>query len=267
MTFPWRDAPVADFAVIGDPVKHSLSPKMHMAAYAALGLPYRYVAIHVRSGEVELALHHLKELGYKGVNVTVPHKEEALQIAQFVEPLAKRVRAANTFRLSDWSCINTDAPGFIDTLEDFKPASKTALVYGAGGSARAILVALAGAGYKVMLTNRTLEKARALVAELNESAITVTETADPTGASLLLNTTSASLTNDELPVQWEKVEPDALAYDLMYAKPSTPFLTSATMHGLKTIDGLPLLVAQGARAFEWWLSLEAPRSMMFEAIQ
>lgn len=266
MTFHWSEAPAADFAVIGDPVTHSLSPRMHDAAYAACGLPYRYVAIQVGRGEVSEALEVLRMQGYKGINVTVPHKEEALLWAQNVEPLAARVRAANTLRLADRACINTDAPGLLDTLKDFNPRTKTALLLGAGGTARAVAVALLSVGYELRIHNRTLSKALNLAQELSLPPDSVLESADPSGAALMVNTTSASLQNDDLPILWDRVEVDALAYDMMYAKGSTPFLRSASAHGLETADGLPMLVAQGARAFEWWLGLVAPRKVMLEAI-
>jgi len=239
---------------------------MHTAAYASLDLPFRYVAIHVRTGDVSKALDHLSTLGYLGINVTVPHKEEVLGWAKNVEPLAAKVRAANTLRLADKSCINTDAPGFLDTLSEFNPKSKSALVLGAGGTARAIAIALLGDGYELRLYNRTFEKAESLAAELGIPKSSVTKTADPSGSWLLANTTSASLNNDELPILWEKAEPNSLAYDLMYSKSSTPFLKAASNHGLSTIDGLKMLVAQGARSFEWWLGMSAPRSIMLEAI-
>ena len=267
MTFPWREAPEGDFAVIGDPVVHSRSPRMHKAAYEALGLPYTYHAIQVPSGEVEEALARLTLLGYQGINVTVPHKEEALNWADVVEPLAAKVRAANTLRLSDRACINTDAPGFLDTLAQFKPQVKSVLLIGAGGSARALIVALLDDGYVVNLTNRTLQKAYALADEFASDRLNVLETADPFDCALILNTTSASLNKEELPILWENAQSNALAYDLMYARPTTPFLAKAASLGLRTMDGLPLLVAQGARSFEWWLGLGAPRQVMQEAIQ
>ena len=267
MTYPWREAPEGTFAVIGDPVHHSLSPKMHSAAYAALGLPHTYYGIHVPTGEVGEALERLSSLGYQGINVTVPHKEEALNWADVVEPMAARVRAANTLRLKDRACINTDAPGFLDTLGEFHPTEKKVLLVGAGGSARALIVALLSDGYSIKLTNRTLEKAHSLAEELGSNQLSVSESADPDGCALILNTTSASLNKEELPIQWDRAMPGALAYDLMYARPTTPFLAKAFSLGLATMDGLPLLVAQGARSFEWWLGIEAPRTAMREALQ
>jgi len=265
--YSWREAPEGDFAVIGDPVKHSLSPRMHNAAYRALGLPYRYNAVQVPTGEVASALDRLASLGYRGVNVTVPHKEEVLGWATIVDPLARQVRAANTLRLADQACINTDAPGFMDTLEPYTDAPKTVLLLGAGGSARAIAVALLNSGFSLFLYNRTHSKAVALAVDLNMDPNHVRVDADPFGVAFIVNTTSASLNNDEVPVLWDRSEPGALAYDLMYAKEPTPFLKSASQHGLLALDGRNLLAAQGARSFEWWLDIPAPRAVMLEAIQ
>ncbi len=264
--FRWREAPDGEFAVIGDPVAHSLSPRMHESAYKELELPYRYHAVHVAPGEVDQALHRLTGLGYRGVNVTVPHKEEALAWAANAEPLARRVRAANTLLLADRACINTDAPGFLDTLADFKPKRRTALLLGAGGSARAVAVALAEAGYDLAIFNRTQSKAEALVAGLDLRGARILDAADPAGCALIVNTTSASLQNDELPIQWDRAEPGALAYDLMYRAEQTPFLVAASRRGLRTRDGLGMLVAQGARSFEWWLGIAPPRDVMLRAI-
>ncbi len=263
VVYPWREAPEADFAVIGDPVKHSLSPAMHSAAYRALGLDLRYVAIHVAPGEVAEALSHLSSLGYRGINVTVPHKEEALSWATRPEPFAIRARAANTLRLEDGSAINTDAPGFLDTLEGRVQPGAAVLMIGAGGSARALAIALVEAGYRVRIQNRTPEKAIE-IAEIS-GAIAV-DSLDPVGVELILNTTSASLHGFELPIPWKRAEPNALAYDLAYAPEMTTFMTAAARHGLPVTDGRDLLVAQGARSMEWWLGVEAPRAAMREAL-
>jgi shikimate dehydrogenase len=259
----WRSAPAAEFAVIGDPVGHSLSPKMHQAAYENLGLPYRYVAIHVFPGEVAQALGQLKELGYLGVNVTVPHKEEVLTWASDVEPMAMKARAANTVDLRNGKAINTDAPGFLDTLVGRVPPGCDVLMIGAGGSARSIAIALVGAGYRLRIQNRTHAKAKEL-AEL--AGAEVTDSLDPSGAALILNTTSASLQGAGLPIEWDRAESNALAYDLAYAPQSTPFMLAAQEVGLAAIDGRDLLAAQGARSFSWWLGIEAPLPAMREAL-
>ncbi len=260
----WREAPAADFAVIGDPVSHSLSPRMHAAAYAALGLPYRYIAIQVDRGEVAEALERLTELGFRGVNVTVPHKEEALNWAETSEPLALKVRAANTLDLGSRACINTDAPGFLDTLRDLPIRRKTALLIGAGGSARAIATALVGDGWTLKIHNRTHVRAVELSEAVGAEAVS---DLDLEGAFLIVNGTSASLEGTALNIDWSEAPEGAIAYDLMYAKEGTPFLNAAVARGLRTIDGLELLVAQGARSFEWWLNVPAPRAAMREALR
>jgi len=259
----WRDAPKADFAVIGDPIHHSLSPRMHMTAYAALGLTRQYLAVHVPVGEVGEALERLRELGYRGVNVTVPHKHEAWQWAIVSDPLSKRIEAANTFDLQTRRCINTDAPGFMDTLKGFDFGDRNALILGAGGSAKAIVAAMTEAGWNLQIYNRTAIRAQELAAEFGCKAV---PEPDLSRASLVVNTTSAALKGDDLQIDWSGSGPDLVAYDLMYGKP-TRFLQGAMQRGLRTLDGLELLVAQGALAFEWWLGTTAPRDAMREALQ
>lgn len=261
--FEWRTAPAADFAVIGHPVTHSLSPRMHQAAYAALGLNYRYLAIDVPTGEVAAALDHLRELGYRGINVTVPHKEEAMSWATDVESFSLHVRAANTFNLPRRACINTDAPGFMGT---FRSEPGRALVLGAGGSARSICLALSDAGWQIRLYNRTAAKATALFQQLRLTG-SVVDVPNARGCDLIVNTTSASLQGETIPIDWTGANPEALAYDLMYAAGPTPFLLDAQSHGLAIKDGRALLVAQGALAFEWWTGLKAPLDVMARAIE
>jgi shikimate dehydrogenase len=261
----WREAVPADFAVIGDPVGHSLSPVMHHAAYEALGLPYRYVAVRVPRSEVAAAFAHFKALGYRGVNVTVPHKEEALAACALPDRFAQRVGAANTIRLSDMACINTDGPGFLDTVRELgiEPGARV-LLLGAGGSTRSIACALADAGYVLSISNRTVEKAHRLIKELDLNAEVVDW--DPQGAALIVNTTSAGLVGADLPVRWDRTEPDAVAYDLVYRTEPTPFLFAAANNNLKTVDGCRLLAAQGARSFEWWLGIPAPHEVMLRSL-
>lgn len=258
--YSWHDAPPADFAVIGDPVAHSLSPQMHTAAYQALNLDYRYIAIQVPPGEVGAALERLREAKYRGVNVTVPHKEEAIGWCAHIDAFCDQVRAVNTIDLRRRAGINTDANGFLATLEGVPVRS--VLMLGAGGSARSIGRALVRDGWEVRIWNRTHEKAEELARLAGATAV---EEADPTGASLLLNTTSASLTGNDLPVLWDRAEKDALAYDLAYR--SSPFLKTAAEHGMRTLDGLPMLVEQGALSLEWWTGLRAPRTAMAAAVQ
>jgi shikimate dehydrogenase len=262
--FDWREAPAGDFAVIGDPVQHSLSPKMHSAAYSFLGLSLRYFAIHVKPGDVAEALDHLSSIGYRGINVTVPHKEEALMWARKPHEFATRARAANTLCLEDGSAINTDAPGFLDTISGVVATGSEVLMIGAGGSARALAIAMVEAGYKVKIQNRTRQKADEIA---KISGATTVDTLDPSGVELIVNTTSASLHGQVLPIPWDRAEPSALAYDLAYAPHKTAFMLAAEQSGIRAMDGRELLVAQGARSFEWWLGLPAPREAMREALR
>lgn len=256
--FEWREAPPGDFAVIGDPVGHSRSPRMHTAAYEALGLPYRYVAIRVPVGEVAPAFEHLKGLGYRGVNVTVPHKAEANAWAGS----SSRSGSVNTVNLATGEGIDTDGLGFLDTLRGLgvKPPSKV-LMLGAGGTARALAAVLPGAGYSVKVWNRTGSRAGELAEEFGLEV----EEYPSADFDLVVNTTSAGLTGDRIPIDWSRARAGMVAYDLVYG--DTPFLQEAAQLHLRRLDGKALLVAQGARAFEWWLGIEPPRDVMMDAIR
>lgn len=261
------DLPMADFAVIGDPVGHSKSPAMHHAAYDALGLPYRYVAVHVAPGRVAEALERMREMGYRGVNVTVPHKAEALAWASQPDSLASRIGAANTLDLRTGRAWNTDAPGFMDTLADLGLRSPyRAVVLGAGGSARALVAALSDeAGVEVAVWNRTRDRAERMVQELAPGA-QVLDRPDLTDADLVVNATSTGLSGIELDLDFAATPPDALAYDLAYGSEPTAFERQAASVGRRHTDGRGLLAAQGARAFEHWLGIPAPKAVMLRAI-
>jgi shikimate dehydrogenase len=262
--FEWRDAPEAQFAVIGDPVEHSRSPAMQGAAFQALGLPYTYVRIRVPAGEVQDALQHLKSSGYLGVNVTVPLKGEACAACASVAKFARDCDAVNAIRLADLAGTNTDAPGFMDTLEGQVAKGCRVLILGAGGSARSIALALALDGYNLSIFNRTPSRAHALVRELDIDAAVVDHPAVQ-DVQLIVNATSASLQQQPLPVQFSGAATDALAYDLLYGE--SAFLRDAAEAGLRTMDGTAMLVAQGARSLEFWLGVEAPRDVMRKAAQ
>lgn len=261
VAYEWHEVPPADFAVIGDPVAHSRSPQMHEAAYRALGLNLRYVAVRVSAGKVGEALDHFREIGFKGVNVTVPHKVEAMDWAD-PDELAEKIGAANTIDLHSRIATNTDAPGFLDTLEPLGlTQGARVLILGAGGSARAIAAVLPAAGYEVSIWNRTPTRAEELAREFGLNSVGLA-TAD---YDLVVNTTSAGLSREGLPMGWDQALPGTVVYDLVYG--NTPFLQEAEARGLRTLDGKELLVAQGARSFEFWLGIAPPRDVMREAIR
>jgi len=260
--FEWRALPKADFAVIGDPVSHSLSPVMHNAAYSATGLEHRYVAVRVPLDEFDDAMEALGNAAFYGVNVTLPLKERA---SQWSEGGDSRMGAVNTIRLEDRQAINTDAPGFLRTLSELGVAPCQALVLGAGGSARAVCVALHDAGFKVAVYNRTKEKAERMIS-LSRCETVLLDQPDPAGCGLIVNATSAGIDGETPDLDWTHVEPSAVAYDLLYGQLPTPFLALAGSHGLRTVDGKGMLVAQGALSFEWWTGRAAPVQAMMQAI-
>lgn len=263
--FPWRKAPEANFAVIGCPIGHSLSPKMHSAAFQACGLEATYVAIEVQVGEVHDALDRLQSLGYRGVNVTVPHKEDAFDWCQDATDVAVRLGVCNTIDFKRNRGTNTDVVGFTSSLTGHEFQSKTAIVLGAGGSARSIVYALETDGWSVALWNRTASRATRLVEQYGLDS-TIVEEPILTGYDLIVNSTSASLGGNRLPIDWKQAEKTALAYDLAYAEGLTPFLTDANSRGIAVQDGRRMLMEQGAASFEFWWDQPAPRDAMMAAI-
>lgn len=171
--FPWRDAPPGDYAVIGDPIAHSKSPAMHAAAYRALGLDLTYRAIHVPVGEVDEALDHLRAIGYRGVNVTIPHKADALawSVRKGASPdyRATVAGAANTLDLVSGESTTTDGLGFQCSLPKRSGRIESVLLLGAGGTAGTILSELAGWKCRIAIWNRTPERASALISNLQRN--------------------------------------------------------------------------------------------------
>lgn len=264
--FEWREAPPGDYAVIGDPVAHSLSPAMHAAAYQACGLQLAYHAIRIPEAEFDEAMAWLVELGYRGLNVTLPHKLRAWDWADGTDParsdLAPRA-GANTLNLQSKLAVSTDEAGFMASLSDHEFPRKRALICGAGGTAMALAARLAENGFELKLWNRTPGKWDVFASETNRTE--VVPALDPAGCDLILNATSATLQGFDLPVDWARAEPDALAYDVAYGKPS-PFLESASKKKLTCQDGLRMLMEQGALSFEWWLGISAPRTDMITVL-
>ncbi|MBS1716945.1 MAG: shikimate dehydrogenase [Armatimonadetes bacterium] len=265
MTTRWQDAPQADFAVLGKPIAHSLSPMMHGAAFQVLGLEYRYVALEVEPEELAPALDFLRDKGYEGVNLTVPLKEAVMPLLDNVEDFALACGAANCIRLDDYTGINTDGPGFIETLHDLEiDERKDVLLIGSGGSAASIGLALVDIGFNLRIWSRDPNNAARLAARLGDQA-SVSVELDPKGVGMLVNATPASLFGESLPVLWGRCDPDAVAYDLAYGM-QLKFLDDAAAHTRMCVDGLMMLMEQGALAFEWWLGLPAPRDAMLSCL-
>ena len=262
--FSWRNAPPGDYAVVGFPVKHSLSPQMHQAAYAALSIAASYVAIEIAPEDFVEAMELLVRRGYKGVNVTIPHKESAFRWAESTCETSKKLQVCNTLQFSDRTGVNTDVPGFLGSLPGH---ASRALILGAGGSARAVAYALARQGTEVAVWNRTLGRAEELVGQVG---LGCSIAAEPrvSGFGLIVNTTSTGLSGESLPIDWSDADASSqLAYDLAYSDAPTPFLAEAALHGVIGMDGKRMLMEQGAFAFEYWFDRSAPRKAMWEAIR
>lgn len=252
--FAWREAPLGEYAVIGDPVSHSRSPAMHAAAYRAFGLDWRYRAIQVHLHEFEPALDHLAALGYRGLNVTVPLKSAAYSWSLRRDANAEACGAVNTLMLADRSGANTDLPGLLACLDRFDlEAGSPALVLGAGDSARTCWIALSGR-HRVKAWNRTRDR---LATFEGTAGIEILDQPDPAGCSLILDATSAALAGQSPPVLWDRAEPGATACCLAYGAQTPPFLRDAAARGLKTEDGHRLLVEQGHLSLSLWLGRDA----------
>jgi shikimate dehydrogenase len=256
---------VKRLGVLGWPVAHSRSPAMHRAAFAALGLTdWSYQRLPVPPELFDATVRGLPGAGFVGANVTVPHKHAALALADRATERARAIGAANTLSFADGEihADNTDAPGFLAALGQ-SPAGQRALVLGAGGSARAVVWALVQAGAAdVAVWNRTPGRASELAAELGARAVTEAESAD-----LLVNCTTAGLHANEdafkeLPVSSDDLDGYAFVVDLVYRADTTALLRAASRGGAATVDGLEILVQQGALSFEAWTGRAAPLQAM-----
>lgn len=255
--------------VLGWPVSHSRSPQMQNAALRQAGLTgWRYQHLPVPPELLAETVRALPAAGFRGVNVTVPHKQAALGFADRASQSAADIGATNTLRFeADGTMVadNTDAPGLIEALP-FSPRGRTAQVMGAGGSARAVVWALVqGGAERVSVWNRTPERAAALTQELGGTAV-----AEPAEADLLINCTTigldfrAQLKHLPLPTEWQARY--VCVVDLVYAPTETDLIIAARRAGLAVVDGLQLLVAQGALGFELFTGRPAPREVMRQAV-
>jgi len=261
---------VTFLGVAGWPVAHSLSPVMHNAALAAVGLSdWRYLALPLPPERFAETVRALPAAGFRGLNATIPHKAAALAVADAATPTAAAIGAANTLTFERGGAIvadNTDAPGLLEALP-LEIAGISALVLGAGGAARAAVYALRAAGAEdVMVWNRTRERAERLVAELGGRAVDA-----PRSATLVLNCTSIGLRDTDAPFKSLPLQADTLGVgsyvaDMVYRPGGTPLLAEAKRRGATVVSGLEILLAQGAASFERWTDMTAPRDAMRGAV-
>ncbi|WP_299381114.1 shikimate dehydrogenase [uncultured Kiloniella sp.] len=257
--------------VIGWPISHSKSPRLHGYWLEALGIDGTYLPLAIEPENFETALKGLMYSGFGGVNITVPHKEAALAFCDEVDPLAKRIGAVNTivFKGGRSYGSNTDAFGFIENLrqsaENLDFSTAKTVVLGAGGASRGVIVALQDAGVKnIILLNRTRERAEVLAADLSSGAdgmITVADWDDRNdvlnGCDLLVNTTSLGMAGQPpLALSLDKLPKSCVVTDIVYAPLITPLLGMAEKRGNKIVDGLGMLLHQARPGFEAWFGVK-----------
>ncbi len=254
--------------VIGDPVTHSLSPLLHNTLCGELGLPYIYLCQSVTRATLGDFLRGAKALGYAGFNATMPFKELLIPYLDGIDPAAEKLGAVNTVCIKEDKLYgyNTDMPGFVASLRHggFEPRGRCALVLGAGGAAAAVAAGLGEAGAKVVVANRTVEKAQRVAALANGTAVGFDPDAlarETSRAELLVNATSLGMAGqppfpglDFL----ENLSQDALAVDLIYHPAQTAFLERAAQLGHPTMNGLPLLLHQAVLALEHFTGTSIP---------
>jgi len=260
-------------AVIGHPVRHSLSPTIHNAAFASQGLDWAYLAFDVEPGAAPAAVAAVRALGLGGLSVTMPHKATVLDHLDVLSADAEALGAVNCIVPDGDQLVghNTDGDGFVDSVATeggLDPAGARCVVLGAGGAARAVVLALARAGASdIVVVNRSADAAERAVT-LAGPVGRVGEPADVAAADLVVNATSVGMRGGPpgSPVEARWLGPDQLVADLVYHPVHTELLALAAARGARTLGGVGMLVHQAARAFELWTGAVAPITVMRAAV-
>lgn len=270
--------------VIGHPIAHSLSPVMHNAAIAHLGLDYVYLPLPVKPEDLEVAIAGFAAIGVVGFSITIPHKQAIIPLLSDVSPVAQAVGAVNTVfsTREGWSGTNTDVEGFLAPLDKHRDWSQNvAVILGNGGAARAVVAGCTQLGFgEVRVVGRNREKLNEFLNSWDNSPLPVNISVHDwqelpdliSQADLLVNTTPIGMYPhvDESPVDaavMEKLRAGAIAYDLIYTPNPTQFLKIAQAQGAIIIDGLEMLVQQGAVALQIWLQQPAPVEIMRQSLR
>ncbi len=265
--------------IIGRPVGHSLSPIIQNAGFQAAGLNWVYLAFDVGVEDLQDSLAGLQACGCRGLNVTMPYKREILPLLDELDESAMRVDAVNTIEFRDGRLVghNTDGAGFIKSLKqdaDFNPRGADILVVGAGGAARSIAVALGDAGVRsIKVLNRDAVKAERLVrligSHFPDCSVVAAgfDEVDPAQFDLVVNATSVGMEdNPGLPLSVDSIRSGQVVYDIIYWPLETAFLRAAAEKGARTINGLRMLLFQGAESFSIWTGSKAPVERMAAAL-
>ncbi|MEO9362659.1 MAG: shikimate dehydrogenase [Nitrososphaera sp.] len=265
-------APAKTYCIIGDPISHSLSPGMQNAAFSALNLNCIYLSFRVPAQELKESIESLRAINVAGFNVTIPHKVAVMKYLDELDATAKKAGAVNTVNNIEgiFKGYNTDIAGFAEPLRRRKfDFHTTILLLGAGGAARAIIAALAEekAG-KVVIANRDPEKAKELakvggdLGLLCETMALKDATQVSPAAGLIVNATSIGLDNEPSPIDSDHIKKGSVVYDIVYRPVMTDLLEQAKFAEAHVVYGYEMLLEQGARAFEIWTGLPAPRDVM-----
>ena len=259
--------------VIGDPVRHSLSPRLHNAAYRALGLDWVFVAFEVPEGRAAGALAGARAFGFVGLSVTMPHKASVAEMCDDLSPRSAALVSVNTVTLGPDGYAtgdSTDGAGFLRSLgdADVDVAGRSVVILGAGGAARAVAWALADAGATVAVAARRASAATTAAALARGAAIAWDDRADAVaGADIVVNATSVGMAGDaSLPIPAEAMTSSQVIFDLVYEPRETPLLAAARARGAQVVDGLGMLVHQAALQVERWSGQVAPVAEMRAAV-
>lgn len=269
--------------IFGHPIEHTISPYMHNSAFETLGIPYCYLPFDIDPKDLEICIRSINPLGIKGVNITIPFKTQVVPYLDELDSNAKLIGAVNTIEARDGKLIghNTDGKGFINAFNEevgISISKRRFVVIGAGGAARAVSTALAaeGAG-EIIIINRTSLKGKELASDLLRNFYDLKVSAiefDPykindliMDGDVIINTTSVGMKKSDPSI----IPPDILrssmaVCDLIYNPPETPLLKAAKSAGVKFMNGLGMLIHQGALSFEIWTGLPAPVEIMRKAM-
>ena len=275
-------------ALIGNPVNHSLSPIMHNAAIKYLGLDLIYFSIPCDEKDFEIVIKSLSKINCKGINITIPFKEKVLNYCSKISPLAEQIKAVNTLKPNgkgEWNGINTDVEGLIYPLENLNLINKKAIILGSGGAARSAIQGLINIKMsEITVISRNQNSLSCLLNDFKnqhlikgiffkkeKNIVNLINSAD-----LIVNTTPVGMLNhtsaiEEMPFGsnfWISLNPKTIIYDLIYNPQETPLLNFSRKKGCQTINGMKMLVAQGAKSLSYWTDgLKIPIDIMEEAIK
>lgn len=265
------------FAVIGDPIDHSLSPNIHSAAFRELDLDSSYIAYRIPKGELKEGIEGLKKIKIDGFNITIPHKIEMMKYLDTIDESCSLIGAVNTVENKDGMLkgYNTDMDGFLDPFKkkEFSIKNSRILLLGAGGAARAIVAGFAKEKIKkITIANRTLTNADNLAdfakrINLNSDTLDIKDIGESAkNYDIIVNSTSIGLKNEPSPISLNSIDEKTIVYDIVYNPINTDFIKKGKEKGAQIIFGYEMLLGQATRSFEIWHGREAPYNAMKRAL-